>query len=75
MVIIYEELCVRMLLNVLAADQAAEISYGFSLDLRLDKLVPVNYCFYENMYKDVVSSVHYQPKRFMLSQIHLVYTY
>ena len=25
----------------------AEISYGFSLNLRLVKLVPVNYCFYK----------------------------
>ena len=40
---------VRMLLSVWAADQAAEISYGFSLDLRLIKLVPVNYCFYKKM--------------------------
>ena len=38
--------CVHMLLRVWVADQAAEISYGFSLDLRLFKLVPVNYCFY-----------------------------
>ena len=38
---------VRMLLSVWAPDQAAEISYGFSLDLRLVKLVPVNYCFYK----------------------------
>ena len=38
---------VRMLFSVRAADQAAEISYGFSLDLRLAKLVPVKYCFYQ----------------------------
>ena len=35
-----------MFLSVWDADQAAEISYGFSLDLRLVKLVPVYYCFY-----------------------------
>ena len=33
--IIYDGGCVRMLLSVWAADQATEISYGFSLDLRL----------------------------------------
>ena len=37
---------VCMLLGVWAANQATEISYGFSLDLQLVKLVPVNYCFY-----------------------------
>ena len=42
---IYDGVCVRMLLSVSAADQAAEILYAFSLDLRLVKLVPVNYCF------------------------------
>ena len=46
--IIYDVECVRMLVTIWAADQAAEISYGFSLDLRLVKLVPVNYCFYNN---------------------------
>ena len=35
-----------MLLSVWTADQAAEISYGLSLDLQLVKLIPVNYCFY-----------------------------
>ena len=34
-----------MLLNVSAANQAAEISYGFSMNVRLIKLVPVNYYF------------------------------
>ena len=38
-----------MLLSVWAADQAAEISYGFSLDLWLGWLVPVNYCFYQKI--------------------------
>ena len=40
-------MCVNMLLSVCAADQAAENCYGFSLDLRLVKLVLVNYCFYK----------------------------
>ena len=46
---IYDGVCVRMLLSVSAADQAAEILYAFSLDLRLVKLVPVNYCFYKKL--------------------------
>ena len=36
-----------MLLSVWATDQAAEITYGFTLELRLVLLVPVNYCFYK----------------------------
>ena len=43
----YDGVCVRMLLGVSAADQAAEISHGFSLDLRLVKFIQVNYCFYK----------------------------
>ena len=39
--------CVHMLLSVWVADQAAEISYGFSLDLWLVKLVPVNYYLFQ----------------------------
>ena len=38
--------CGCMLLSVVAANWATEISYGFSLDLQLIKLVPINYCFY-----------------------------
>ena len=45
--IIYDEVCVHMLLSVWAADQAAEISCGLTLDLQLVKLVLVNYCFYK----------------------------
>ena len=36
---------VHMLLSVWAANQVAEISYDFSLDLQIIKLVPDNYCF------------------------------
>ena len=43
--IIKDRVCVRMSLSVWAADQAADIRDGFSQDLRLVKLVSVNYCF------------------------------
>jgi len=39
---IYEMIFMRMVLSFSAADQAAEIRHGFSLDLRLVKLVPMN---------------------------------
>ena len=46
----------RMLLSVWAADQATEISYGFSQDLlRLVKLVPVSYCFYKKWIRKLFS--------------------
>ena len=38
-----------MLLSVGAIGQAAEISYGFSLNLRLVNLIQVNYCFYKEL--------------------------
>ena len=47
--IIYDRWSVHMLSSVWATDQVTEISYGFNLDLRLVKLVPVNYCFYQKI--------------------------
>ena len=50
--IIYDGGYVHMLLSVWVTDQAADTSYGFSLDLRLVMLVPVNYWFF--FYKKII---------------------
>ena len=44
-----------MLLTMVATSQAAEISHGFSLNLRLVKFIPVNYCFNKNIILKLIS--------------------